>query len=183
LPPQESVIIWWLGILREEDFVMDTDTWATRKVNGGDLYLRRPPGGNWEVNYYERELNVQSALMDFTDSILISERLDGHFLEGQLFESPDEAAKVFAGILAGRSYRMPLPDFNEFGDLPERNHSASLAEVFARFGSGTAQRKAVTDRLQRVFQLAVATGHLDRLVVFGSYVSDVDEPNDVDVIW
>ena len=30
--------------------------------------------------------------------------------------------------------------------------------------------------------MAVATGHLDRLVVFGSYVSDVSEPNDVDVI-
>jgi hypothetical protein len=28
----------------------------------------------------------------------------------------------------------------------------------------------------------VATGHLDRLVIFGSYVSDVVEPNDVDVI-
>jgi hypothetical protein len=28
----------------------------------------------------------------------------------------------------------------------------------------------------------LATGYLDRLLVFGSYVSDVDEPNDVDVI-
>src|SRR5580700_4678443 len=77
---------------------------------------------------------------------------------------------------------MPLPEFNEFGDLPEGNHPASLTEVAARFGSGTAQRAAVTDRLRRICQLAVATGHLDRLVVFGSYVSDVNEPNDVDVI-
>jgi hypothetical protein len=77
---------------------------------------------------------------------------------------------------------MPLPDFNEFGDLPEGNYPASLTEAVARFGSGTAQRAAVTDRLRRIFQLAVATGHLDRLVVFGSYVSDVAQPNDVDVI-
>ena len=77
---------------------------------------------------------------------------------------------------------MPLPEFNEFGDLPEGNHPASLANVFARFGSGTAQRQAVTDRLRRIYQLAVATGHLERLIVFGSYVSDVTEPNDVDVI-
>jgi hypothetical protein len=77
---------------------------------------------------------------------------------------------------------MPLPEFNEFGDLPEGNHRASLAEVVARFGSGTAQRAAVTARLQRIYQLAVATRHLDRLVVFGSYVSDGNEPNDVDVI-
>jgi hypothetical protein len=31
-------------------------------------------------------------------------------------------------------------------------------------------------------ELAAAAGPLDRLVVFGSYVSDVAEPNDVDVI-
>lgn len=77
---------------------------------------------------------------------------------------------------------MPLPDFNEFGDLPEGNHPATLAEVIARFGSGTPRRIAVTERLRRIYQLAVATGYLDRLVVFGSYVSDVSEPKDVDVI-
>jgi hypothetical protein len=77
---------------------------------------------------------------------------------------------------------MPLPDFNEFGDLPEGSNPASLAEVIARFGSGTPQRIAVTERLRRIHQLAVATGYLDRLVVFGSYISYVSEPNDVDVI-
>ena len=77
---------------------------------------------------------------------------------------------------------MPLPEFNEFGDLPEGIHRASLAEIVARFGSGTAQRRVVTERLQRVYQLAAATSHLDRVVVFGSYVSDVDEPNDIDVV-
>jgi hypothetical protein len=77
---------------------------------------------------------------------------------------------------------MPLPGFNEFGDLPEGRHPATLDEVLARFGSGTAQRQNVTDRLRRVHSLAIATGHLDRLVIFGSYVSDVAEPQDVDVI-
>jgi hypothetical protein len=77
---------------------------------------------------------------------------------------------------------MPLPDFNEFGDLPAGIHPATLDEVVARFGDGTAQRKAVTERLRRICQLATGTGYLDRLVVFGSYVSDVAEPNDVDVI-
>ena len=77
---------------------------------------------------------------------------------------------------------MPLPEFNEFGDLPEGIHAASLAEVVARFGSGSAQRGDVTDRLRRICELAAAAGHLDRVLVFGSYVSDVTEPNDVDVI-
>ena len=77
---------------------------------------------------------------------------------------------------------MPLPEFNSFGDLPEGRHLATLAEVVTHFGSGTPQREAVTDRLRRIFELAVAAGHLDRLVVFGSYVSDIAEPNDIDVI-
>jgi hypothetical protein len=77
---------------------------------------------------------------------------------------------------------MPLPAFNEFGDLPEGNYPSSLDEVVARFGSGSAQRRAVTERLRRVYGLALATGYLDRVLVFGSYVSDVSEPKDVDVI-
>jgi hypothetical protein len=77
---------------------------------------------------------------------------------------------------------MPLPEFNEFGDLPEGRYAASLSEVVTRFGSGTAQRIVVADRLRRIYELAVATGRLDRLIVFGSFVSDVAEPNDVDAI-
>lgn len=77
---------------------------------------------------------------------------------------------------------MPLPGFNEFGDLPPGRHVASLEEVVTRFGSGTGQRQEVTTRLYQIHRLAMSTGHLERLVVFGSYVSDVAEPNDVDVI-
>lgn len=77
---------------------------------------------------------------------------------------------------------MPLPALNDFGDLPEGIHPASIAEVVIRFGSGSPQRVEVTDRLRRIHALALPTNHLDRLIVFGSYVSDVDEPNDVDVV-
>jgi hypothetical protein len=77
---------------------------------------------------------------------------------------------------------MLLPEFNEFGDLPIGIHPASLSEVIARFGSGAAPRVAITARLERIYQLAMTTGQMDRIVVFGSYVSDVNEPNDVDVI-
>lgn len=74
---------------------------------------------------------------------------------------------------------MPLPEFNEFGDLPEGTYQASLVEVVARFGTGTSQRTAVTERLRRIHQLAVGTGYLERILVFGSYVSDVDERPDM----
>ena len=77
---------------------------------------------------------------------------------------------------------MPLPEFNEFGDLPEGLHAASILELVARFGAGSYQREAVTGRLLRIYNLAIGTGTLDRLIVFGSYVSDEPAPNDVDVI-
>jgi len=43
------------------------------------------------------------------------------------------------------------------------------------------QRIAVAERLERIYRLAFATGQLSRLVVFGSFVTDKRDPNDVDV--
>ena len=77
---------------------------------------------------------------------------------------------------------MTLPAFNEAGDLPPGVHGASLAEVLERFGSGSAQRSMVADRLTRIYQLAVSTGHLARFIVFGSFITAKSQPNDVDVL-
>src|SRR2546422_962765 len=77
---------------------------------------------------------------------------------------------------------MSLPEFNEAGDLPEGVRQASLAEGLSRFGTGTPQRQAVTTHLLRIHELAVSTGGLARFLLFGSYITDKAEPNDVDVI-
>src|SRR5918912_4338313 len=77
---------------------------------------------------------------------------------------------------------MPLPIFNRAGDLPEGLHQATLDEVITRFGLGTAQRRAVTDRLRRVYELAGGTGKLERFIIFGSYVTSKPAPNDVDIL-
>jgi len=76
---------------------------------------------------------------------------------------------------------MPLPELTDFGELPPGVHPASLQETLERFGVGLAQRVAVGERLERIYRLAAATGHLARFVVFGSFVTDNPEPNDVDV--
>ena len=76
---------------------------------------------------------------------------------------------------------MSLPSFTESGDLPEGVHAASLREALVRFGAGGTRRKAVALRLERIYHAAQATGHLSRFVVFGSFVTDTPEPNDVDV--
>jgi hypothetical protein len=67
------------------------------------------------------------------------------------------------------------------GDLPLGVHPATLQEVIARFGVSTAQRRAVALRLQRVYNTARGTGALARFVIFGSFVTDKADPNDVDV--
>jgi hypothetical protein len=75
-----------------------------------------------------------------------------------------------------------LPAFNTEGDLPPGVHRATLAEVLDRFGAGSLQRRAVADRVRRLYDLAASTGNLARFVVFGSFVTAKSEPNDVDII-
>ncbi|MCH8044698.1 MAG: hypothetical protein IID44_13370 [Planctomycetes bacterium] len=76
---------------------------------------------------------------------------------------------------------MPLPEFTESGDLPAGVHEASLVEIVARFGTGSDRRKPLALRLERIHQIASQTGCLVRFVVFGSFVTDKPEPNDVDI--
>ena len=77
---------------------------------------------------------------------------------------------------------MPLPNLNHEGELPEGIHPATIDEVIAQFGSGTEQRIVVTERLKRIYQLAKETGHLQQLVIFGSYITAKPKPNDIDVV-
>ncbi len=48
---------------------------------------------------------------------------------------------------------MPWPAFNELGDLPIGIYRATLAEVIAHFGHGTAQRVIITARLERIYEM------------------------------
>jgi hypothetical protein len=77
---------------------------------------------------------------------------------------------------------MTLPAFNEEGDLPPGVFRATLADVLGRFGQGSVQRRAVADRLNRLYQLVALTRQLARFVVFGSFITAKADPGDVDVI-
>lgn len=61
-------------------------------------------------------------------------------------------------------------------------HRATLREVRARFGEGSAHREAVAERLDRIYRLAQSTGKVGRFVVFGSFVTDELYPNDVNIV-
>lgn len=77
---------------------------------------------------------------------------------------------------------MPLPDFDDRGDLPEGIHQARLDEVRQRFGMATNQRQRVFQQLFRIHRLAKETGQLARLIIFGSFVTIKANPNDVDIL-
>lgn len=77
---------------------------------------------------------------------------------------------------------MLLPEFNQHGDLPEGLYAATLDELLLRFGTGSSQREDVAARLTQIYSLAKSSGFLERFIVFGSFVTDKAEPNDVDII-
>ena len=76
---------------------------------------------------------------------------------------------------------MAWPAFNELGDLPIGVYRATLAEIIAHFGYGTAQRVTITARLERTYELARRTGSVQRFILFGSYVTAEPNPRDVDI--
>ena len=76
---------------------------------------------------------------------------------------------------------MLWPAFNELGDLPIGVYRATLAEVIVHFGHGTAQRIAITARLEHIYALARRTGSVQRFIIFGSYVTAAPNPRDIDI--
>jgi hypothetical protein len=75
-----------------------------------------------------------------------------------------------------------LPPFNADGNLPEGIHQASLTEVLARFGVGSARRKWLGDRMGELLSHAKTTGKLHRVFLWGSYVTAKKSPNDLDLL-
>lgn len=76
---------------------------------------------------------------------------------------------------------MAFPEFSENGDLPVGVYPATLYEVVEHFGTQNQQRRVVAQRLVRIYELAVRTGHLKRFIIFGSFITNKLYPNDVDI--
>ncbi len=74
-----------------------------------------------------------------------------------------------------------IPPFNEYGYLPPGIHPAKLEEIESRFGCESEVRRVQMESLQWLVELAYGAG-VDRLVINGSFVTDVLEPNDVDCV-
>jgi hypothetical protein len=74
-----------------------------------------------------------------------------------------------------------IPPFDEFGYLPPGIHSATLDEIDARFGQWSEIRKVQMESVKWMVDLAVRAG-VKRIILNGSFVTDIMEPNDVDCV-
>ncbi len=75
-----------------------------------------------------------------------------------------------------------LPAFDDIGHLPPGIHHCSVAELAARFGSGSEEREAEMGELLHFIEAAKEAG-VRRLMVNGSFVTGKLAPNDVDVVY
>ena len=75
-----------------------------------------------------------------------------------------------------------IPEFNFDGNLPCGIHAATESGFFDRFAASSARRKWLGERFRELLELAKATGKLDRVFVWGSFVTAKESPNDVDLL-
>jgi hypothetical protein len=74
-----------------------------------------------------------------------------------------------------------IPPYDEFGNLPRGIHPATLEEIDARFGQVSELRRAQLDSVRWMIDLA-RRADVKRIVLNGSFVTDIIEPNDVDCV-
>jgi hypothetical protein len=74
-----------------------------------------------------------------------------------------------------------IPDFTADGVVPSGVHPATLAEIRDRFGGSSELRRAQMESIGWMIDLAVRAG-VQRIILNGSFVTDIIEPNDVDCV-
>jgi hypothetical protein len=74
-----------------------------------------------------------------------------------------------------------IPPFNDIGYLPPGVHPATLEEIDARFGRRSELRRVQMESIRWMVDLARRAG-AERIVLNGSFVTDIIEPNDVDCV-
>jgi hypothetical protein len=74
-----------------------------------------------------------------------------------------------------------IPPFNDSGFLPPGIHPATLTEIVERFGQSSELRRVQMDSVRWMVDLAIQAG-VQRIVLNGSFTTDIMEPNDVDCV-
>ncbi len=80
-----------------------------------------------------------------------------------------------------RDTPMPIPAFDEYGNLPPGIHSCTIDELVEHFGSGSPEREVESKELVQFVRWARRAGVI-RVIVDGSFVTSKLSPNDVDIV-
>ncbi len=75
-----------------------------------------------------------------------------------------------------------IPKFENDGNLPKGVYNAPLYEINKIFGTSSARRKWLFENLEKIIELAKSTEKLERVIIWGSFVSDKEFPNDIDLL-
>ena len=75
-----------------------------------------------------------------------------------------------------------IPKFDGSGNLPKGIHRASLDEVRDILGSISGRREWLFERLRAIVELAQSTEQVERLFIWGSFVSKDEFPHDIDLL-
>ncbi|MBT6457910.1 MAG: hypothetical protein HOK37_20515 [Gammaproteobacteria bacterium] len=78
--------------------------------------------------------------------------------------------------------QMNIPALQANGELPPGEHKASLDEVEAVYGSSTDRRKLLMFGLREAVSNFELSG-VRALWIDGSFITDKEEPNDIDGCW
>jgi hypothetical protein len=78
---------------------------------------------------------------------------------------------------------MPIPEFDD-NVLPEGVHECTIEEIDARFArfQKSDRRIKLTERLKQYLNAAKQSGIVKAVIVDGSYATNKDEPEDIDII-
>jgi hypothetical protein len=78
--------------------------------------------------------------------------------------------------------KLMLPEFDPNGNLPPGVHGATEAEILERFAVTPARRKWLGERLRDILAIAKSTNKLERVFLWGSFVTRKESPNDLDML-
>jgi hypothetical protein len=98
---------------------------------------------------------------------------DGRFPRNLLCQNSSQAAML--------TWVFMIPPFDDSGFLPTGVHPATLAEIEHRFGRESELRRVQMESVRWMVNLAIRAG-AERIVLNGSFVTDIMEPNDVDCV-
>lgn len=161
-------------ILRTE---RELETTRTKLQVLEDHYGARWPMGPPKAHVEElTRRSVKRTINQLVEEVIWCE---GHLAAGE--KTQGAPVTRLRGICPREGCFAVLPELDEYGNLPPGVHRATLAEVEERFGRSTEVRRAEIQSLRWLVELAKKAG-AERLIVNGSFVTDVFEPNDVDCV-